>query len=105
MTMRTIAVSLALTMSLTACASHWERSPGHEYADYDQDEARCYLIGRGMPQEGFAAGGGGTGQAGAYAAAGAGLAMMAFAIGRAVQQQKDHDACMTLSGWHKVANQ
>jgi len=29
-----LAMSFALTMTLTACASHWERSPGHEYADW-----------------------------------------------------------------------
>jgi hypothetical protein len=97
---------VAMAILLTGCASHWEAMPDQPpTANFEQDQARCYLIGRGMPQASYAYAGGGTGRAGAYAAAGAGLATLASAIGVLVQQQEDRDNCMVVAGWHKVKNQ
>jgi hypothetical protein len=97
-------MSLAAVITLSACASHWERAPGHEQAVYEEDEARCYLMSRGMPHDGYAFAGGGTGRAGAYASAAAGIATAGALIGLAIQQQHDKDACMSLAGWRKVSN-
>jgi len=104
MATRTLCTTLALVIGLSGCAAHWERSPDHPQANFEEDQARCYLISRGMPHDGYAFAGGGTGRAGAYAAAGAGTASLGAAIGLAIQQQNDRDACMTLAGWRKVAN-
>ena len=69
---------------------------------FEQDDARCYLLSRGMPQQGFMFAGGGTGTAGAAAAGYAAGATLGAAIGLAIQQQKDRDTCMMLSGWRKA---
>ena len=100
-----LAALAAAALTLSACAYHWERAPGHEQANYEEDDARCYLISRGMPQQGFAFAGGGTGRAGAYASAAAGIATAGALIGLAIQQQHDKDACMALAGWRRVANE
>ena len=99
---RTVSIMLTALLPLTAC-SHWERAPGNTAGVWDEDKARCYLVGRGMPKQGFAFAGGGSGRAGAYAAAGAGIASAGMIIAQAVQEQEDRDACMTISGWRKVA--
>ena len=105
MNTRRLAALCAVPLLLSACAYHWERAPGHEQAVYEEDDARCYLMSRGMPTQGFAFAGGGSGRAGAYAAGAAGLATAAAAIGLAIQQQHDKDACMSLAGWRKVSNE
>jgi hypothetical protein len=98
----TRAALLCALLTTAGCAYHWERAPGHENADFEEDTARCYLMSRGMPHASYAFAGGGTGQAGAYAAAGAGLATLAAGIGQAIKEQNDREACMTLAGWRKL---
>ena len=98
---RLLVVACALTVS--GCGSyHWERPPELPMADYDRDRAECYLMSRGMPQQGYMVAGGGTGRAGSYAAAGAGIAAAGYALGQAIQQQEDREACFAAMGWKKV---
>jgi hypothetical protein len=101
---KTLPALCAASLLLSACAYHWERAPGHEQAVFEEDDARCYLMSRGMPQTSYAFAGGGTGRAGAYAAGAAGIATAAALIGLAIQQQRDKDSCMTLAGWRHVTN-
>jgi hypothetical protein len=104
--MKNVLIIAALAIALTGCAQHWEAMPGQPpTANFEVDQSRCYLISRGMPQEGYMFAGGGTGRAGAYAAAGAGIAALGAAIGQAIQRQEDRDNCMVMAGWHKVQTQ
>ena len=106
MTTRSLCAPIALVISLAGCGSyHWERPMDRPQADYDRDRAECYLMARGMPKQGYTFAGGGSGQAGAYAAAGASFAAAGAALGQAIQEQEDREACFTMMGWKKVRDQ